>query len=88
MTQDPRSLALELMESLPALDIHGFRPGDIEHTVDQFLLAAEQRGDRAVKIIYGIGTGALRERTLELLAHHPLALAIQEEGGACKVLIS
>jgi len=54
------------------LDLHTFRPEDIDELIPVYLAecAARQLGD--VRIIHGKGTGRLRVRVHALLRHSPL----------------
>jgi DNA-nicking Smr family endonuclease len=55
-----------------ALDLHGFQPRDIPSVVEEYLLAASERGFREVRLIHGRGTGFQRQRVREVLASNPL----------------
>lgn len=53
------------------LDLHTFRPEEIEALLDDYLAACAERGLRTVRIIHGKGTGALRERVHAWLRRSP-----------------
>jgi DNA-nicking Smr family endonuclease len=55
-----------------AIDLHGFQPRDIPSVVEEYLLEAQARGFREVRLIHGRGTGFQRQRVQQLLAQHPL----------------
>ncbi len=54
------------------LDLHTFRPAEIEHLLEDYLSACAARGLPTVRIIHGKGTGALRERVHAWLRRSPL----------------
>lgn len=53
------------------IDLHGFLPRDIPSVVEEYLLAAAEKGWREVRLIHGRGTGFQRQRVREVLARHP-----------------
>lgn len=54
-----------------AIDLHHFRPREIEEVVDAYLDAALQAGFREVRLIHGRGSGVQRARVQALLARDP-----------------
>jgi DNA-nicking Smr family endonuclease len=65
------------------LDLHAFRPQDVDDLVSDWLEACRARGIRQVRIVHGKGTGALRRRVHALLARSPLVIQFgsADEGG-------
>jgi DNA-nicking Smr family endonuclease len=57
------------------LDLHTFRPAEIEPLLEDYLAACAARGIRSVRIIHGKGTGALRERVHAWLRRSPRVAA-------------
>jgi DNA mismatch repair protein MutS2 len=53
------------------LDVRGQRVADALEAVERYLDDAYRAGLRAVRIVHGHGTGAVRQAVRELLAHHP-----------------
>jgi DNA-nicking Smr family endonuclease len=53
------------------LDLHTFRPEEIEALLGDYVEACTAHGLRTVRIIHGKGTGALRERVHRWLRHSP-----------------
>jgi dsDNA-specific endonuclease/ATPase MutS2 len=53
------------MKTIPSLDLHGAKTDEVFDRVDRFLRREEGRGTACVRIIHGIGTGKVREKTLE-----------------------
>lgn len=53
-----------------ALDLHGQRPENAEQEVDFFLDQSAHAGIQVVKIIYGVGTGALADSIPNFVKNH------------------
>jgi DNA-nicking Smr family endonuclease len=74
-----------------ALDLHAFRPADVRSVVDEYLVAAQARGFREVRLIHGRGIGVQRAIVQSLLAAHPLVLryadAPADRGGRGATLV-
>jgi dsDNA-specific endonuclease/ATPase MutS2 len=49
------------------LDLHPFRPGEIQDVAREYLIEAHARGFRQVRLIHGRGIGVQRERIRSLL---------------------
>lgn len=54
------------------LDLHTFRPGEVEPLLADYLAACVARDLRTVRVVHGKGTGALRERVHAWLRRSPL----------------
>jgi DNA-nicking Smr family endonuclease len=54
-----------------SIDLHRFRPPEIEGVVEGYLEAAAERGFREVRIIHGRGRGVQRARVHRVLARSP-----------------
>jgi DNA mismatch repair protein MutS2 len=67
------------------LDLRGKRADEVEWALDSYLNAASLANLNEVRIIHGIGTGAVREIVRGLLTSHPLVKSFrpggQGEGG-------
>ena len=67
------------------LNIIGKRVDEAEDEVDKFLDESFMSGFRFIRIVHGIGTGALRNAVHQMLKGHPhvqkFTLANQNEGG-------
>lgn len=50
------------------LDLHAFRPRDVQDAAREYLLEAHSRGFTEVRLIHGRGIGFQRERIRSLLA--------------------
>ena len=68
------------------IDVRGMRAGEVEDVVMQAVDAAVRADLRAIRIIHGKGTGALRERVAEMLSKESrvanFRLGAWNEGGA------
>ncbi len=66
------------------LDLHGFRPAEVGALVPEWIEASHAAGLRALRIVHGKGTGALRRSVEAILSRHPLVASFrtaQEDGG-------
>ncbi len=67
------------------LDLHSFRPSEVQDLVPDYLAACQQRDILRVRIIHGKGIGNLRRTVQALLAKHPdvisFVLAGEQLGG-------
>jgi DNA-nicking Smr family endonuclease len=74
-----------------ALDLHAFRPADVRSVVEEYLVAAQARGFREVRLIHGRGIGVQRAIVQSLLSTHPLVLryadAPEDRGGRGATLV-
>ena len=64
--------------SLPldgVLDLHAFHPGDLGELLPAWIDESHAAGLRALRVVHGKGTGAVRRSVEALLARHPLAPA-------------
>jgi dsDNA-specific endonuclease/ATPase MutS2 len=74
MPKPPEDRSNEEPVPLPiedSLDLHTFRPRDIPDVVREYLLEAQRRGFREVRIIHGKGTGYQRGVVSKILENHP-----------------
>ncbi len=66
------------------LDLHAFPPSEVGGLVPEWIEASHAAGLRALRIVHGKGTGALRRTVEAVLARHPLVASFrsaQEDGG-------
>ncbi len=66
------------------LDLHAFAPAEVGALVPEWIEASHAAGLRALRIVHGKGTGALRRSVEAILARHPLVASFrtaQEDGG-------
>ena len=69
-SDEPTSIPIE-----DSIDLHAFAPSDVRSVVDEYLLAAQARGFREVRLIHGRGRGTQRASVRQLLAQHPVVAA-------------
>lgn len=75
-------LLIDLNGSYATLDLHGLYPEDAEIKIDLFLTEHYKKAE-PVKIVYGVGSGVLREACLEFLNKHPMIAKVVEGPGYC-----
>ncbi len=61
------------------LDLHGVRVEEALDRIDGFLNDATLAGLSSVRIMHGVGTGALRNASREYLSHHPLVKSVRRD---------
>ena len=85
------NLRIDAENSSAELNIIGKRTDEAEDLVDRFLDESYLAGHSTVRVIHGMGTGALRNAVHDLLRHHPhvsrYTLAQQNEGGAGATIV-
>jgi len=62
------------------LDLHTFQPRECADVVAEYLLAAQEAGFTAVRIVHGKGTGTLRRIVHGVLDGHPAVASYQLAG--------
>jgi len=55
-----------------SIDLHSFRPSDIESIVEEYVYAAHAAGFPKVRLIHGRGIGVQRGLVQAVLEKHPL----------------
>lgn len=61
----PEPIELEITDSL---DLHSFAPRDVKNVVQNYLLEANKKGFKLVRIIHGKGIGVQREIVRKILS--------------------
>ena len=64
----PEVVEVELTD---VLDLHTIPPRDVRRVVEAYLLEAQRRGWRSVRLIHGRGIGAQRENVRQILSLSP-----------------
>lgn len=85
---DLKFYAAQLGAIVPTLDLHGFYPSDALDKMDIFIYQCVEKKSDSARIIYGGGTGRLREAVLERLKDYSIITDFQDEGGSCVVVFS
>lgn len=80
---NPALFAAELGAEVPTLDLHGTYPDEVEHSIDVFITGCYADEVRVFKIIYGKGTGRLRDTVHAILKKHAMVDCIEEKPGYC-----
>lgn len=78
--------AAELGAKIPTLDLHGYFPDQAIEKLDIFIFQCIEQSTQSARIIYGGGTGRLREKVLNCLKDQKVVVDYQEEAGSCVVL--
>jgi len=63
-----------VIEITDVFDLHTIPPRDIKRVVEEYLLEAQAKGYRSVRIIHGIGIGVQRSTVRKILARTPFVL--------------
>ncbi|MFH1947077.1 MAG: Smr/MutS family protein [Candidatus Magasanikbacteria bacterium] len=79
--------AAEIGADIPVLDLHSLYPTEALEKIETFVFDMHKNKQDMGRIIYGGGTGVLRQEVLQYLEKHPLVEDVVEEGGSCLVLI-
>ena len=82
--QQAKIFAASLGGRMPELDLHGLYPNEALEKSELFLFA--NREEQKCRVIYGMGTGKLKQAILVYLKKHPLVEDVFDEGGSCVVI--
>lgn len=58
------------VDSLPKLDLHGFDRDSARVAINDFIRDNKKMGNEVVLIVHGIGTGIVREASVNTLNHN------------------
>ena len=75
--ESPFSEVVEI-ELTDVLDLHTIPPRDVRRVVAAYLLEAQRRGWRSVRLIHGRGIGIQRENVRSILAQTPFVAAFTD----------
>src|SRR5215467_2543471 len=67
----PEPVVIEITD---VFDLHTIPPRDVKRVVEEYLVAAYERGYRVVRIIHGVGAGVQRRTVRNILARTPFVL--------------
>lgn len=62
----PEPFELEITDTL---DLHAFRPQEVRSVVENYLVEAQKKGFKIVRIIHGKGIGVQRETVRKILSN-------------------
>lgn len=69
-----------------SIDLHFFAPRDIPSVVEEYLLEAQKKGFREVRLVHGRGKGIQRQVVQGLLTRHPAVRAFRSDRLAATVV--
>lgn len=78
--------AAQLGAKIPTLDLHGFYPSDALDKLDVFIYQCVEQNVDSARVIYGGGTGRLRDAVLAKLKDYAVVSGCQDEGGSCIII--
>jgi len=78
--------AAEIGAKIPTLDLHGFYPAGALDKLDIFLYQCVENNSDSARVIYGGGTGKLREVVLDKLKEYKIVKNFRDEGGSAVVI--
>lgn len=78
--------AAQLGAKIPTLDLHGFYPSVALEKLDIFLYQCIEKNAGSARIIYGAGTGKLRQIVLNSLKKYSMVIDYEEQSGNCIIL--
>jgi DNA-nicking Smr family endonuclease len=73
LTEEPIEVPIE-----DSIDLHTFRPREVDSVVKEYLFQAVNRGFKLVRIIHGRGVGVQREIVRRILGRHPDVMAFED----------
>lgn len=73
MSEEPVEVPIE-----DWIDLHPFRPQEVESVVEEYLFQALQKGLRQVRIIHGRGIGVQRQIVHRILSRHAQVSAFRD----------
>jgi DNA-nicking Smr family endonuclease len=79
-SKKPHSKSAGTNGQLPTLDLHGFTTDAVQDAVDRFLVKSQRAGHSRIRLITGIGTGAVRKVALDWLKLGGFPYAKENEG--------
>lgn len=97
MENAPDDLPPEFSEPIPlpvdgVLDLHSFRPGEINTLVPDYLRECQAKGILSVRVIHGKGVGKLRRGVHAILGRMPevssFSLAGEHYGGTGATMVN
>lgn len=83
---DIKFYAAQLGAKISTLDLHGYYPSDALDQLDIFIYRCVEVNSESARIIYGGGTGKLRETVLNKIKEYKVIHSYQEEGGSVIIL--
>jgi len=85
--KDIKFFAAEIGAEIPTLDLHGFYPEVALEKMDYFLYQCLEKKQNMARIIYGGGTGKLKEEVIKALKKFSIVTDYRDSGGSCIIMI-
>lgn len=83
---DLKYFAAQLGAKIPELDLHGLYPDQALEKLDIFLYQCVEKNADSARVIYGGGTGRLRDAVLERIKTYSIVSKCHDEGGSCIII--
>ena len=83
---DLKFFAVQLGAKIPELDLHGLYPNQALDRLEIFLYQCIEKNIDSARVIYGGGTGRLREVVLERIKQLSIVDDYHDEGGSCVII--
>ena len=84
---EAKIFAAQIGAEIPELDLHGYFPVEALEKLEAFIYSSCKIKATIIRVIYGLGTGRLRQEIVNYLEVHPLIDKIVEESGSALVLL-
>ncbi|EKD43870.1 MAG: hypothetical protein ACD_72C00090G0002 [uncultured bacterium] len=78
--------AAQIGAEIPSLDLHGLYPDQALEKLDFFIYQCVEQNADSARVIYGGGTGRLRDAVLEKIKTYSIILECYDEGGSCIII--
>lgn len=87
LDREAKILAAQLDPNISEVDLHGLYPSEALEKTDLFIFDLLKQNKPFGRIIYGFGTGKLREEILAYLSKNKLIQEVVEDGGSCLIFL-
>ena len=84
--KEAKILAADLGGEISQVDLHGLYPDEALDKLEQFIFACFSQKVELGRVVFGAGTGKLREKVLNYLDKHPQIEEIVDRSTSCLVL--
>ncbi len=84
---EAKIFAAQLRDDLPTIDLHGLYPSEALVKLELFIYDHFLLKHEFLKIIYGGGTGVLREKVIQYLHTRSFVGTLLEQGGSCIIFL-
>ena len=84
---EARKFAASITPNLKILDLHGHYPSEALDKLELFIFHSRSVGELELRVVYGGGTGRLKDAVLEYASKHNLVEEVVDEGGSCILIL-